>query len=142
MTRQSLVHKCLLKSEKEVCILYKRVWSDQETGSRNEGGGATSSEAGPEYFGAKWRLAYCYKGRLVDPKISCVIIAWKTWIPFAVAPSLINENLNNALFNGIAHFKNKNNCLNTNIYSYLDTSGRLNSSLYLNVVHFFNTSVN
>jgi hypothetical protein len=34
------------------------------------------------------------------------------------------------------------NCLNTNIYSYLETSGGQSSNLYLNVVHFFNTSVN
>ncbi len=27
-------------------------------------------------------------------------------------------------------------CLNTNIYSYLDTSGDKSSNLYLNVVHF------
>ncbi len=33
-------------------------------------------------------------------------------------------------------------CLNTNIYSYLETSGGQSSNLYLNVVHFFNTSVN
>ena len=39
-------------------------------------------------------------------------------------------------------FKNVNNCLNTNIYSYLVTSGDQNSNLYLNVVHFFNASVN
>ncbi len=44
--------------------------------------------------------------------------------------------------NGTAHFKNVNNCLNTNIYSYLETSGAQCSNLYLNVVHFFNTSVN
>jgi hypothetical protein len=37
--------------------------------------------------------------------------------------------------------KNANNCLNTNIYSYLETSGGQSSNLYLNVVHFFNTSV-
>jgi hypothetical protein len=35
-----------------------------------------------------------------------------------------------------------NNYLNTNIYSYLETSGGQSSNLYLNVVHFFNTSVN
>ncbi len=29
-----------------------------------------------------------------------------------------------------------NNCLNTNIYSYLEASGGQNSNLYLNVVHF------
>jgi hypothetical protein len=39
-------------------------------------------------------------------------------------------------------FKNVRNCLITNIYSYLETSGGQSSNLYLNVVHFFNTSVN
>ncbi len=34
-----------------------------------------------------------------------------------------------------------NNCLNTNINSYLETSGGQRSNLYLNVVNFFNTSV-
>jgi hypothetical protein len=38
--------------------------------------------------------------------------------------------------------KNVNNCLNTTIYSYLETSGGQSSHLYLNVVHFFNASVN
>ncbi len=38
--------------------------------------------------------------------------------------------------------KNVNNILNTNIYSYFETSGGQSSNLYLNVVHFFNTSVN
>ncbi len=38
--------------------------------------------------------------------------------------------------------KNVNNCLNTNIYSYLETTGGQNFNLYLNVVHFFNTSIN
>jgi len=37
--------------------------------------------------------------------------------------------------------KNVNNYLNTNIYSYFKTSGCQSSYLYLNVVHFFNTSV-
>ncbi len=37
---------------------------------------------------------------------------------------------------------NVNTCLNTNIYSYLETSGSQSSNLCLNVVHFFNTSVN
>ncbi len=35
-----------------------------------------------------------------------------------------------------------NNCLNTNIYSYLETSDGQSSNLYLNVVHFFNAFVN
>ena len=39
-------------------------------------------------------------------------------------------------------FKNVNNCLNTNIYSYLEISCSQGSNLYLNVVHFYNTSVN
>jgi hypothetical protein len=34
-------------------------------------------------------------------------------------------------------FKNVNNCLNTNIYSYLETSGGQSSNLNLYVVHFF-----
>jgi hypothetical protein len=38
--------------------------------------------------------------------------------------------------------KNVNNCLNTNIYSYLETSGGQSSYQYLNVVHFFNTKSN
>ncbi len=38
--------------------------------------------------------------------------------------------------------KNVNNGLNTNIYYHLKTSGGQSSNLYLNVVHFFNTSVN
>jgi hypothetical protein len=43
--------------------------------------------------------------------------------------------------NGTASFKNVNSYLNTTIYSYLETFGGQSSSLYLNVVHFFNTSV-
>ncbi len=35
--------------------------------------------------------------------------------------------------------KNVNNWLNTNIYSYLETSGGQSSNPYLNVVHFLNT---
>ncbi len=38
--------------------------------------------------------------------------------------------------------KNVNNCVNTNIYSYLETSSGKISSLYLKAVHLFNTSVN
>jgi hypothetical protein len=32
--------------------------------------------------------------------------------------------------------KNVSNCLNTNIYSYLETSGGRSSNLYSNAVHF------
>ncbi len=38
--------------------------------------------------------------------------------------------------------KNVNNCLNTNIYSYLETSGDQSSNPNLNVVHVFNTRAN
>jgi len=38
--------------------------------------------------------------------------------------------------------ENENNCLNTNIYSYLETSGGQSYSLYLNIVNFLDTSVN
>jgi hypothetical protein len=38
--------------------------------------------------------------------------------------------------NGTAHFKNANNCWNTNLSFYLETSGGQNSNLYLEVVHF------
>ncbi len=35
-----------------------------------------------------------------------------------------------------------NICWNTNIHSYLETSGGQSSNLYLNVVHLSNTGVN
>ncbi len=35
-----------------------------------------------------------------------------------------------------------NNSLNTNIYSYLETSGGQSYNLYLNDVNIFNTSLN
>ncbi len=38
--------------------------------------------------------------------------------------------------------KHANSCLNTNIYSCLEMSGGQYYDLYLNVVHFFNKSVN
>ncbi len=38
--------------------------------------------------------------------------------------------------------KNVNNCLNTNIVSYLETLNGSSSNLYWNVAHLFNTSVN
>ncbi len=39
-------------------------------------------------------------------------------------------------------FKNVNHCLNTNIYSNLETSRGKSYKIYLNVVPFFNTNVN
>jgi hypothetical protein len=38
--------------------------------------------------------------------------------------------------------KNVNNNLNTNIYSYLETSGGQSSNTYYNIAHFFNTGFN
>ncbi len=38
--------------------------------------------------------------------------------------------------------ENVNECLNANIYSYLEDSGGQSSNLYLNVVNFLDTSVN
>jgi hypothetical protein len=62
------------------------------------------------------------------------------YIHSGVLLTVVNYTLREV--NGTAHFTNVNNCLNTNIYSYLDTSGGKSYKLYLNVVHFFNTSVN
>ncbi len=42
--------------------------------------------------------------------------------------------------NGTARFKNGNNCLNSNINSYLETYSGQSSNLYSNV-HFLDTSV-
>ncbi len=39
-------------------------------------------------------------------------------------------------YNGTARFKNVNNCLKTNIYSYLETAGGQSSNLHFNVVNF------
>jgi hypothetical protein len=39
-------------------------------------------------------------------------------------------------------FKNVNNCLNTNIYSYLETSGGQSSDPYLNAFHFATPKLN
>jgi hypothetical protein len=52
------------------------------------------------------------------------------------------QNYTQPLFNGTSRFKNVNNCLNANIYYYLETSGGKSSFLYLNGVRFFNISVN
>ncbi len=44
--------------------------------------------------------------------------------------------------NGTARFKNATNCLNTEIYSYLETSGGQRSNLYIKVAYIFNARVN
>jgi len=50
--------------------------------------------------------------------------------------------MTNTSDNGTACSKNVSNCLNTNIYSYIEVSGSQSFNLYSNVVHFFNTDVN
>ena len=52
------------------------------------------------------------------------------------------QKQNSFFYTATVRFKNVSNCLNTNIYSYLETSGAHSSNLYLNAVHFFNNSVN
>ncbi len=66
------------------------------------------------------------------------------------------QNLNSFQFHAVASnfliksnitleqhaLKNVNNCLNTKIYSFLEKFCGQSSNLYLNAVHFFNTSVN
>jgi hypothetical protein len=52
------------------------------------------------------------------------------------------EFVNFTQINVTARFKNVNNYLNTNIYSYVATSGGQSSSLYLNAVNIFNTIFN
>ncbi len=60
----------------------------------------------------------------------------------AAAGNALQVQRNPHLPNGTARFKSVNNCLNNNIYSYLETSGGKSSNPYLNVVQFFDTSVN
>ncbi len=46
------------------------------------------------------------------------------------------------VMNGTTHFKQCRHLLDTNISFYLEASGGHNSQLYLNIVHFFNTTIN
>ncbi len=64
LMQRSKISKCLLKSKMEVYIQYRKGGSDQRTGSRNRKGRNTSSEAAPEYFGAKRRLSLKISGSL------------------------------------------------------------------------------
>jgi len=72
----------------------------------------------------------CRDSQHNDTQYTCQYIScWVTFFTFIL--SAIEQHA----------LKNVNNCLNTNIYSYLETSGDQSSNLYLNVVHLFNTSV-
>jgi len=57
-------------------------------------------------------------------------------------PNLVVPMQNSGVAMEQRTLKNVNNCLNTNIHSYLETSGGQSYNPYLYVVHFFNTSVN
>jgi hypothetical protein len=65
-----------------------------------------------------------------------------------LVPSSLHQRLEKSSKVALTHtieehtFKFVNNCLNTSIYSYLEISGGQSSNLFLNVVKFFNTSVN
>jgi len=52
------------------------------------------------------------------------------------------KNVVRNVMSGKMCFKNVNNYLNTNIYSYLETSGGQSTNLFINVAHFFNTRFN
>jgi hypothetical protein len=63
--------------------------------------------------------------------------------------SCILDNIHNRIWNKIKilsleqhALNNVNNCLNTNNYSYLETSGGQSYTQYLHAVHFFKPSVN
>jgi len=62
----------------------------------------------------------------------------RAWMPDNQKHSSLSRNI----VNGTTCFENANNCLKTNTYSYLETSGGQSSNLYFNFVNFFNTSVN
>jgi hypothetical protein len=59
---------------------------------------------------------------------------------FSSKPNLTQTFLINQMEQHV--LKIVNNCLNSNIYSYLETSGGQRSNLYLNINHCFNASVN
>jgi len=60
----------------------------------------------------------------------------------AVTSVDIESDKRHCVFWNITLWKMKKKCLNTYIYFYLQTSGGQSSNLHLNVVDFFNTSVN
>ncbi len=95
----------------------------------------------PVYF---WRRKPLLRAKLSTMDILSILIIFANScnVFFTFVYSIINLIYLRQLvklYNGATHFKNINNCLNTNIYSYLDlTSGGQSSNPYLNVVHFIN----
>jgi len=53
--------------------------------------------------------------------------------------TLIIEGTTENVLQWNSTLKKVNNCMNTNIYSYLETSGGQSSNPYLNIVHFLIT---
>ncbi len=66
-----------------------------------------------------------------------VLVSYK--VVFSLFHHLHNAFIGKSWHNGTTQFKKVNNCLNANIYYYLETSGGQSS---INVGHFFNTRVN
>ncbi len=71
---------------------------------------------------------------------------WNKISVFSRQDEFYTVSVKSHLTNGIDLFsmeqhalKNVNNCLNTNIYSYLETSGGQSSNPYFNIVYFLNT---
>jgi len=95
------------------------------------------------HIGAKLRSGnpYC-RGTLLtvdlllQTSLDRLLLRMKTLFTFMVEESVIWENMEQHTL------KNINNCLNTNIYSYLETSGGQSSNQYLNALHFLNTRAN
>jgi hypothetical protein len=74
---------------------------------------------------------YIFKNFLVETFIKYPLFTWQQFVKIRMTYS-----------SRTAPLKNVNNCLNTNIYTYLETSGSQSLDLYLNAAEFFNTSVN
>ncbi len=64
------------------------------------------------------------------------ITAIKSFIVQAASQGAWIIKLFKVVINGTPCFKNVSNCLNINIYSYLETTGGQRSDLYFNIVHF------
>jgi hypothetical protein len=67
-----------------------------------------------------------------------IVIVFVMKVTMAMAVNYIARGI---FYNGKARFKNANNELKPNIYSYSETSCGQSSNLYLNVIHIFNTNV-
>jgi hypothetical protein len=85
------------------------------------------------------QCCHLYRLQLELSKVSCSIVAQRRLRDNIMVKVLVWDPLNGYVPMEKHNLKNVNNYLNTNIYSYLDTSDGQSSNLYLNLVHFFNT---